>query len=433
LPATVGSTPRSDKERGRFIKREKVQALRTVEEAFKAIIGQVTCRPVERVPLLEAAGRVLAETAYADIDLPPFDNSAVDGYAVAAIDTAGATAQNPCRLRTLDDVPAGAPALQTVHTGAAVRVMTGGPLPPGADAMVMIEDTALVEAGWVEIREEARPEQHVRRRGEEMRCGDPALSAGVLLRPAEVGMLATLGFATAPVYRQARVAIVTTGDEVVDVVAGERPPPGHIRNSNRYMLAALVQEAGGTLHSLTHVRDDLAATEEAFRALSAPETGADVILTAGGVSVGDRDFVKPALEKLGRLDLWRVAMKPGKPVVFGRIGETLFFGLPGNPVSARVTFELFVRPALWKMMGRTALDRFRVRATLTHAVSHIPGRREYVRAVTRSEGERLLTTPTDAAQGSGILSSLTAANSLLIVPTEAEALAAESIVEVILL
>ncbi|MCW3100216.1 MAG: molybdenum cofactor synthesis domain protein, partial [Chthonomonadaceae bacterium] len=154
---------------------------------------------------------------------------------------------------------------------------------------------------------------------------------------------------------------------------------------------------------------------------------------AGGVSVGDRDFVKPALEKLGRLDLWRVAMKPGKPLAFGHIGETLFFGLPGNPVSAMVTFELFVRPALWKMAGRTDLERSRIQATLTHSITHIPGRREYVRAVTRTEEGRFVTTPTGAAQGSGILSSLTAANSLLIVPTEAENLPAQSDVEVLLL
>jgi len=216
-------------------------------------------------------------------------------------------------------------------------------------------------------------------------------------------------------------------------VPGEIPPPGHIRNSNRYMLAALVQEAGGALHSLTHVRDDLGAVEAAFRTLSAPGTGADVILTAGGVSVGDRDFVKPALEKLGRLDLWRVAMKPGKPLAFGSIGNTLFFGLPGNPVSAMVTFELFVRPALWKMAGRTVLERPRVQATLTHPVPHLPGRREYVRAVTRCEQGRFVTTPTGALQGSGALSSLTQANSLLIVPTDAEMLPALSVVEVLLL
>ena len=407
--------------------------MRTVEEAWEAIMGQVERLPVEHVPLLQSTGRVLAEAVCADTDLPPFDNAAVDGYAVQAKDTIGAARENRVRLRTLDAVPAGAPARQNVRPGTAARVMTGGPLPPGADAMVMIEDTGHSEAGWVEIRAEARSEQHVRRRGEEMRCGDQALSAGTLLRPAEVGMLATLGVAAVPVYRQARVAIVTTGDEIVDIVAGQLPPPGHIRNSNRYMLAALVQEAGAALHSLTHVRDDLAAMEAAFQTLAAPDTGADVILTAGGVSVGDRDFVKPALERLGRLDLWRVAIKPGKPLAFGSIGKTLFFGLPGNPVSAMVTFELFVRPALWKMAGRTALERPRIQATLTHPISHVPGRREYVRAVTRTDEGRFLTTPTGAAQGSGMLGSLTAANSLLIVPTDAERLPAQSLVEVLLL
>lgn len=407
--------------------------MRTVEEALEAILEQVSRLPTEQKPLLQSAGRVLAEIAFADTDLPPFDNSAVDGYAVQAADTLGATPSRVCRLRTLNEVPAGTQAVQIVQTGTAARVMTGAPLPAGADAMVMIEDTDSSEAGWVEIRQEARPEQHVRRRGEEMRRGAQALAAGTLLRPAEIGMLATLGFATVPVYRQARVAIVTTGDEVIDIVAGKLPPSGHIRNSNRYMLAALVQDAGAELHSLTHVRDDLAATEAAFQQLAAVGTGADVIVTAGGVSVGDRDYVKPALEKLGRLDLWRVAMKPGKPLAFGRIGDTLFFGLPGNPVSAMVTFELFVRPALWKLAGRTILERPRVQATLTHPIVHAPGRREYVRAVTTSERGRFITTPTGVAQGSGMLTSLTAANSLLIVPMEAETLPPNSVVEVILL
>ena len=407
--------------------------MRTVEEASEAILGRIERLPTERVPLLQSVGRVLAEAVCTDTDLPSFDNSAVDGYAVRAGDTLGATASNPCRLRTLNDVPAGAPAVQTVQAGTAARVMTGGPLPPGADAMVMIEDTGVAEAGTVEIRSAARPEQHVRRRGEEMRRGDPALSAGTLLRPAEVGMLATVGRATVPVYRQARVAVLTTGDEVAEIVEGRLPPPGHIRNSNRYMLAALVQEAGAALHSLTHVGDDLAATVAAFQALAAPEAGVDAIVTAGGVSVGDRDFVKPALEKLGRLDLWRVAMKPGKPLAFGSIGSTLFFGLPGNPVSALVTFELFVRPALWKMAGRTDLNRPHVQAMLTHSVSHVPGRREYVRAFTTSAHGQFVTTPTGKAQGSGMLSSLTAANSLLIVPAEAATLPAQSVVEVMLL
>lgn len=406
--------------------------MRTVEEAWAAIMGQVERLPTEWVPLSRAVGRVLAESVCADIDLPPFDNSAVDGYAVRAQDTQGANRSNPARLRTLEEIPAGAPALQRVEEGTAARVMTGGPLPAGADAMVMIEDTARPEAGWVEIREEARAEQHVRRRGEDLQRGDAAVEAGTLLRPAEIGMLATFGVTSVPVYRQARVAILTTGDEVVDPMVGEVPPPGHIRNSNRYLLGALVQEAGAVFHSHTHVRDDLEATVAAFRLLSEPEAGVDVILTAGGVSVGDRDYVKPALERLGRLDLWRVAMKPGKPLAFGRIGEARFFGLPGNPVSATVTFELFVRPALWKMAGRTELERLRVRATLTHAIEHVSGRREYVRAITRSEQGRFFTTPT-GAQGSGILSSLTAANSLLIVPTEVEALEAGEEVEVIML
>ncbi len=406
--------------------------MRTVEEALAEILAQVQTLPPESVPLLEATGRTLAIDVFADSDSPPFDNSAVDGYAVRAVDTLGACPERPCRLRTLREVPAGALATETVAEGTAIRVMTGGPLPSGADAMVMIEDTRHPDTGWVEISAEARAEQHIRRAGEDIRRWDRVLTAGTRIRPAEAGMLATVGCATVSVTRRPRVAVVTTGDEVVDIVSGKLPPPGHIRNSNRYALAAMVHEAGALLHSLTHLPDDLEATVAAFLTCSESDTGADVILSAGGVSVGDRDYVKPALERLGKLEFWRVAMKPGKPLAFGSIGKTRFFGLPGNPVSALVTFELFVRPALAKMEGRREWERPVVTAELTHPVEHLSGRREYVRAVTRTEEGRFLATPT-GAQGSGMLHSLTAANSLLIVPTESDGLSAGASVQVILL
>lgn len=405
--------------------------MRTVEEALEAILGSVRRLPVERVPLLESLGRVLAENIAADIDVPPFDNSAVDGYAVRAVDVASASPETPVRLRVLVDVPAGGISEEAILAGTAARIMTGAPVPPDADAIVMVEDTRSAGEA-VEIRQAAAPGDHLRRAGEDVPRGSVVLTAGACIHAAEIAMLATVGRATVPTVRPARVAVVSTGDEVVEIVEGVAPRPGKIRNSNRYALAALVREAGAVVHAQVHIPDDLAATETALRECAL--SGADVIVTAGGVSVGDRDFVKPALEKLGRLDLWRVAMKPGKPLAFGSIGETLFFGLPGNPVSALVTFELFVRPALRKMAGRADSDLARrsVTAIAAQAVSHLPGRREYVRAVTILQDNQYHARPT-GAQGSGILRSMLGANSLLVVPEDSPGIVAGEHVTVLLL
>ena len=418
--------------------------MRTVEEAQAAILEHIRTLPAVRLPLQEAHLRVLAEDVAADMDVPPFDNSAVDGYAVLAEDTTGATAYSPITLRTLNDIPAGAMPTENITTGTAARIMTGAPVPDGTTAIVMIEDTrqpaltvetqdtSSVGGGTVVILDAARRGQHIRRAGGDVRRGELVLFAGTHLRSAEIGMLATLGRTGVRCVRPPRVAIISTGDEVVAVEEGVVPPPGKIRNSNSIALAAMVREAGADLHSMHHIPDDLEATIAVLRECANPENGADVIVAAGGVSVGDRDFVKPALEAIGTLDLWRVAMKPGKPLAFGRIGDTLFFGLPGNPVSAQVTFELFVRPALRKMMGRANLLRPLVTATLTESVSHETGRREYVRAVTVFENGGFVTAPT-GAQDSNRQRSLTLANSLLIIPQEAADLPAGTVVDVLLL
>lgn len=385
----------------------------TVEEALSQILKAVKPGGTERTPLLESLGLVLAEEIVADIPIPPFSNSAVDGYAVRAEDTVGADRQRPVVLREAGEIPAGQVSQESVATGTAVRIMTGAPIPPGADALVMIEDCVRLSDGRVEIHEAAESGRHVRLQGEDIRKGEVVLSPGTLIRPAEIAMLATMGRSDVLTYRKPRVAVISTGDEVIEIETGVIPPPGKIRNSNRYALAAMVLEAGGVIHSLTHIPDDLEKTKEALRMCAE----ADVIVTAGGVSVGDRDYVKPALEALGTLELWQVAMKPGKPLAFGRIGETLFFGLPGNPVSAMVTFELFVRPALWKMAGRDEdkLARLQLNATLTHPIAHAPGRQEYVRVSAFESAGELFATPT-GAQGSGILRSMTLSDSLLVIP-----------------
>lgn len=410
--------------------------MRTVEEALAEILRAVQPLPTIRIPLLETPGRVLAEDIESDIPVPPFDNSGVDGYAVRAADTRQASADKPVYLRIAGEITAGQTAHSPVLPGSAIRIMTGAPVPPQADAVVMVEDTFLAEKGQIAILEAAQPEQHIRRSGEDVERGTLVLAAGTRIRPAEVAMLATMGRSEVAVVRAPRVAVFSTGDEVIEIEAGVLPPPGKIRDSNRYALAALVREAGGELHSLRHIPDDPEATEAAFRTCVFPESGegADVIVTAGGVSVGDRDFVKPALEKLGTLDLWKVAMKPGKPLAFGSIGKTLFFGLPGNPVSVMVTFELFARPALWKMAGRSEKDlsRRQVPAKITTAISHASGRREYVRAMTEVQNGEFVSTPT-GKQGSGILRSLTLANSLIILPTESTGVSEGAVVEVLLL
>lgn len=384
--------------------------MRSADEALALILERVVVRPAERVPLAEVLGRVLAEDLIADLDLPPFDNAAMDGYAVRAADTAGASATRPVTLRVLEDVPAGRVAGQTVTPGAAVRIMTGAPLPPGADAVVPFEETAAAP-GEVRVRKEVAPGGHVRPRGEDVRAGQRVLLAGTDLGPAEMGVLASLGRAQVPVVQRPRVAIITTGDELVGV---EEPlGPGQIRDSNAYTLLGQVQRCGGVVQSLRRAVD----TREALRRAFAEAAEADVILTSGGVSIGDYDLVKEVVEELGEIIFWQVAIKPGKPLLFGQLDQRLLFGLPGNPVSSMVTFEVFVRPALRRMGGFRAWQRPTVTARLQQDHRSAPRRLEYVRAWTKfvaGEWQASLT----GDQGSGRLSSMLGANSYLLIPPE---------------
>lgn len=455
----------------------------TVEESLKKILASVAVMSAAYVALADSPGHTLAEDVYADIPLPPFTNSAVDGYAVRAGDTTDANERTPLPLVCIEEIPAGAWPARTVRRGECARIMTGAPLPPGADAVVMVEDTRGEseegkrrreeeergkggEKERVLILEAARAGQHVRFAGGDAQAGERMLAAGELIRAAQIGLLAQMGRDRVMVTRLPRVAVISTGDEVVEIASGVIPPQGKIRNSNGYALEALVREAGAIVHSRRHIGDDLIATQAALRRCAfgkgnreenrpedrAKEDGrrktegawledaapdndiADVIVTAGGVSVGDRDFVRVALESMGTLELWRVAMKPGKPVAFGRIGRTLFFGLPGNPVSAHVTFELFVRPALKKMAGvrDEELSRRCVTATLLADVPHVPPRREYVRARTEWQNGRFVALPL-GGQGSANMATLARANSLLIVPEQSEGVKAGEILSVLLL
>jgi molybdopterin molybdotransferase len=374
----------------------------------------------EEIETPAALGRILAEDVVATFDVPPFPNSAMDGYAVRAADTTGADQADPVELCVVADVPAGDTRehdLITIEPGSASRIMTGAPLPPGADAVVPVE---LTDEPWtrgdrplpqrIRIFRAAEPQAYVRPAGEDIRRGETVLRRGARLRPQEIGVLAALGRSRVRVVRRPRVALLATGDELVDIDAPLAP--GQIHDANSYALAALVTQSGGVALRLGIARDRLDDVRTKLRA--AIEQGANLLLSSAGVSVGAYDVVKAAVEAEGALDFWRVNMRPGKPLAFGQVGGTPFLGLPGNPVSALVAFEVFARPAILKMGGRTALARPRVEVILDEAVRS-DGRESYLRAVvTRREGgyHAVVTGP----QSSGMLTSLVRANALLVVP-----------------
>ena len=316
----------------------------TYEQAIAQILDKVAPKAPSEVSLGDALGLVLAEDIVSPVSLPPFTNSAMDGFAVRYEDVNGTSATLPVS----GDIPAGATVGQTLAPGTAMRIMTGAPLPEGADTVVPVEDTES-QGDQIVIQEAGTRGQCLRPVGEDVTAGEVVVTADTLLRPAEIGMLAAVGRASVPAYPRPKVAIISTGDELVE--SGQELLPGQIYNSNGYALAAQVMEAGGVVVQRLHARD----TPEALRAAFDACAGADVLLTSGGVSVGDFDYVKAVFAERGTVDFWRVAIRPGKPLAFGHWGETLFFGLPGNPVSSMVTFELFVRPALLKMRGLSEL------------------------------------------------------------------------------
>lgn len=397
----------------------------SVEEALARVLAAIPVLGSETVELTAALGRVLAEPVVAGRDLPPWDNSSMDGYAVRSADTAHASAERPVRLRLLGEVPAGAVAERPVQGGDAYRILTGAPMPPGADAVVPQEEVRR-DGGAVVLSRPVVAATFVRPRGEDIRAGDPVLGAGTVLGPPALGVLAALGKALVRVHQRPRVAILSTGDELVDV--DQAPGPGQIPNSNTYTLSAQVREAGGVPLNLGIARDSREDLEERFRWGLA----ADMLVSSAGVSVGDRDFVREVMEKLGaEMDFWKVSMRPGKPLTFGRLGGRPFFGLPGNPVSSMVTFELFVRPALRRMAGDPRLFRPRVTARMAEPLDNPGPRRGYLRVRLAGEGGGLVARPT-GDQGSGILKSMLLADGLAVVAPDTRLLPGQS-VEVILL
>jgi molybdopterin molybdotransferase len=397
----------------------------SVEEALARILAAIPVLGSETVELTAALGRVLAEPVIAGRDLPPWDNSSMDGYAVRSGDTAPAAPERPVRLRLLGEVPAGSVAERPVQAGEAYRILTGAPMPPGADTVVPQEEVGR-DGDTVLLSRRVEARTFVRPRGEDIRAGDPVLAAGTVLGPPALGVLAALGKALVRVHQRPRVAILSTGDELVDV--DTTPGPGQIPNSNTYTLSAQVRESGGVPLNLGIARDSREELEERFRWGLA----ADMVVSSAGVSVGDRDFVREVMEKLGaEMDFWKVSMRPGKPLTFGRVGGRPFFGLPGNPVSSMVTFELFVRPALRRMAGDPRLFRPRVTARMAEPLDNPGPRRGYLRVRLSGEGDAVVARPT-GEQGSGILKSMLLADGLAVVAPDTRLLPGQP-VEVILL
>jgi len=384
----------------------------SVEEALERILAEIRPLPATTVALADALDAVLAEDVVAHEPVPPFANSAMDGYALRSADTAGASADEPRRLRVVGMIQAGYVAEHGLEPGTAMRIMTGAPVPPGADAVIQHELTrrfAASDEEFVDLFVAVAPGNNIRHAGEDIQPGRRVLGAGSVLGPWELAVLASIGVAHVPVHQRARVAVIATGDEVVEV--GQPLQRGQIYNSNSYAIAAAVRRCGAVPHVLGIARDvagDLRAKLSAAR-------GDDLIITTGGVSVGDFDLVKDLMAEQGKVEFWRINMRPGKPVAFGHIGSTPLLGLPGNPVSAAVTFELFARPTLRKMMGHRRLKRQIVPVIVLDDITDQAARRHYVRAIVEFRDGHFWARTT-GPQGSHVMTSMLGANALIIVP-----------------
>ncbi len=393
----------------------------TFEEARSSILQQVAPLGIERISLLDAGGRIIAENVTAPWDMPRWNNSAMDGFAIRFSDW-----QNSPRLKVEGYIPAGGTAEKTVAPGTAVRIMTGAPIPPGADAVVPIEQTE-ENGGEILINGQVRIHDHIRFAAEDVKTGERIIPAGTLLRPAEIGMLASFSKIFIPVYRRARVAILSTGDELIE--PGETAGAGQIINSNSLALAAALSEIGAEPVFLGIARDN----REAHREKLSEGLKADALITSAGVSAGDRDLVRETLDELGVESVfWKVDIKPGRPTAFARHGNTPVFSLPGNPVSTMITFEELVRPALLRMMGHQRVIKPTVRAVLTEPVSKKPGRLHFLRVQIKVDEGLYLANPS-GDQNTGILKTMVRAGGLALLPAEREHFEAGDLVEVHLL
>ncbi|OGX23625.1 MAG: hypothetical protein A3J51_06820 [Omnitrophica WOR_2 bacterium RIFCSPHIGHO2_02_FULL_45_21] len=390
-----------------------------VSQARKIILKNISpVKETELINLDSCSGRVSAVDIRAKENIPPFDNSAMDGFAVRAEDSAGAARENPRVFEVISDLAAGYTTAKKIGNNQAIRIMTGAPIPKGADSVVMAEDSQKVSSKrkeeFVRIFREVKKGENVRYAGEDVKKGEVVIRKGDILKSGYIGMLASLGVSKIKVYRKPKAAILATGDELVEI--NQRLVPGKIRNSNTYSLYAQAQRAGAVPVFLGIARDERKELEQKIR----KGLRADMLLVSGGISVGDYDFVKDVLKKLGTtMKFWRVAMKPGKPLAFGMIDKIPIFGLPGNPVSSMVTFEQFVRPALLKMTGAKEIFRFHLPAIFREDFQKKMGLRYFLRVVLENKNGTLYASLT-GPQGSGILKSMVLANGIMELPEELE-------------
>lgn len=405
------------------IGKSEPRPLLTVAQARERILDRVAALDSETVALPEARGRVLAEEIRSEWDVPPFANSAMDGYAVRARDVAQASAAQPVRLRVLGEIRAGAAPPGSVQPQTALRIMTGAMVPDGSDAVVRVEDTAEHD-GTVDVRVPVAAGTSLRAAGSDLHRGDLLATAGRVVTPGLIGVLASAGRVAVQCVRRPRVLVLTTGDELRE--PGEALGPGQITNTNRYTLLAAVQDAGGIVIDAGVARDERGDLIERLAAAG----DADLVVTTGGVSMGAYDLVRGLLEEREAVTFWQVALRPGKPLMFATVGGVPLIGLPGNPVSTLVAFELFVRPALLKLQGRTDLERPRLTAIAEEPLHNPPHLEQYFRGIARHDGARLLVRLT-GDQGSHVLRSMADANCLVVVPLGTSEVAAGSPVEIL--
>ena len=391
----------------------------SVAEALARVLDDFQPLSSELVSSENVVRRVLAESISSTLDLPPFVNSSMDGYAVRADDVRAASAHSPASLKVIGDIPAGTNPTMQIEKGSAARIMTGAKLPPGADAVVPVEATDNVQAAIggvtpdrISIFESVKAGDYIRSVGEDVRAGETIFRAGAIIRPYDVGALAALGVRRVSVVRRPRVAIFSTGDELVGV--DQTPGPGQIRDINTHALSALIKKYGGESLMLGILRDDVNVVHRAL--MNAVDQKADMIISSAGVSVGAYDVVKSAVERDGSLNFWKVKMRPGKPLAYGNVRGVPFFGLPGNPVSAIVGFEIFVRPALLKLGGYARVEKPILNVVVSE-VLRSDGRETYLRAIVTRDGDQY-SACSAGGQGSNIVSALTRANALLIIPAD---------------
>lgn len=402
----------------------------TVSDAVARIVAGIEPLGVERVALLDALGRVLATPIISPLTLPAWDNSAMDGYALRAADVEGATAEKPVSLTVLETVAAGAFPSRAVEAGSCTRIMTGAPLPEGVDTVIRLEDT---DGGIerVSIRNDRDAGRNVRHRGEDITTGTKVLDCGQPIGAAQIGVLASVGASSVDVYRQPRIAFFGSGDEIVDLDRFSEALDGKkIVTSNSYTLHSLIRLNGGIPVNLGVARDD----PKDIRARIDRAAGCDLLITSAGISAGEFDYLRPVLAEAGvTLDVWKVRMRPGAPLGFGWLGKMPWIGLPGNPVSTMVTFELFVRPVMRRMLGHTRLFRRPIPVTLEEPVKIGAALTHFLRAIVSVKPDGTLGAHLTGPQGSGILTSMSVANALLVIPEERPRVEAGETVNAILL